>query len=249
MGTGAGNIIIDAQGIDRAFHVKQDPVTFLSAGLTIDGVTVTGGDASLGVLSQVGGGIYNEFSTLTISNSVVSGNTAYDGGGISAFLATATNISDSTISQNTASNPTPFSFSRGGGLYDFLGTFADNLVSTNLAQGGDGLDAGPFQLAGSGGDGCGGGIFSFAETVFSFTTSTISDNQSIGGSGGDSVDPYTVAGNGGIGSGGASAATAIPGSSWATRRLPTTTRWAAPVAARTSAGSVGTPEAAACSVT
>lgn len=79
IGAGSGQTTIDANGLDRVFHVQQatetriDPVTGLEIGkkneVVISGVTITGGQA------DKGGGIYNS-GFLTVSDSIITGNTA-----------------------------------------------------------------------------------------------------------------------------------------------------------------------------
>ncbi len=72
-----------------------------------------------------GGGIYNGFATLTITDSTFSGNTASDGGGI--FNYGALTIADSNFSGNT--------FDDGGGIFNDGGTLtvSDSTVSGNSA--------------------------------------------------------------------------------------------------------------------
>jgi hypothetical protein len=64
--------------------------------LTLDHVTLSGGASTVD-----GGSAVINYGTLTVSNSIISGNTAYNGGGIANYNGTAT-ITDSTISKNTA---------------------------------------------------------------------------------------------------------------------------------------------------
>ncbi|KAA0139974.1 hypothetical protein FYZ48_08595 [Gimesia chilikensis] len=133
LGAGSGQTIIDATGLDdRVFDV------FTGADLTLQGLTVTGGNAvgtsgggirNIGTLSLVntsvegntaelnGGGILNgelgQQGTLNLSNSQVSGNSAVDGGGIYNNDQSQVTIVDSAITGNTASGD-------GAGLYNDL---------------------------------------------------------------------------------------------------------------------------------
>lgn len=221
-GSGAGSTIIDASLLgDRAFHV------LLGAGLTLDGVTVTGGTADLNF--EAGGGIYNEGGTLTVSNSTISNNRGTDGGGIYALGATTT-ILNSTVTGNVASNP--FFISSGGGIADLSGGFTidNSVISLNVAQGAPGSDAlgGGIYSAGStasvvnslvvenqalggagdpfgnpfGGRGLGGGIGSEGTTWTTFSNNTISNNLAQGGDGADDLLEFGLAGDGGQACGG-----------------------------------------------
>ena len=74
-----------------------------------------------------GGGIYNDSQcTLTLTDSTVSGNTAYVGGGIANLGALIVN--DSTVAQNFASDSPG-----GGGIYASSGTvaIANSIVAGN----------------------------------------------------------------------------------------------------------------------
>jgi uncharacterized repeat protein (TIGR01451 family) len=102
-GAGASATTIDANHIDRAFAVHAN------GALSISGVTVENGsqndeepsDESSG--SSHGGAFYNDGS-LSIEGGVLSGNSAYDGGGLvyAGADATATAIVDSTVTRNTS---------------------------------------------------------------------------------------------------------------------------------------------------
>ena len=87
-GPGAGVVTVSGNNTSRVFHV--------SANATISGLTITGGS------SNVGGGIYNEYNgTLTVQNSILSGNSASHNGGGIANGGTLTVVS-STLSGNSA---------------------------------------------------------------------------------------------------------------------------------------------------
>ena len=72
-GPGAANLAVDGNHSDRVFQVAN-PVT-----VTISGLTITNGSV---VSSDVGGGIYNDGSTLTVSDCAIVANFAGVGGGI-----------------------------------------------------------------------------------------------------------------------------------------------------------------------
>ncbi|MEM9063041.1 MAG: hypothetical protein AAGD13_21475 [Pseudomonadota bacterium] len=149
---GVSDVTIDAQGASRVFEVN-------TGGAAIDGLTITGGSvgASGGgiiVLSgagltltnsvvsgntatgtSIGGGIFSE-GTLTIESSTISGNSSERGAGVANYGGSAT-ITDSTVSNNATAGFTSY----GGGLYSRTGslTVYNSTVSgnsTNFAGGG-----------------------------------------------------------------------------------------------------------------
>lgn len=82
---------------------------YITADATIDGFTITGGNARLSPTNTAGGGIYIKDSSPTISNCTVSGNSGKLGGGIYMKRSSAT-IANCAISGNSAT--------QGGGIYD-----------------------------------------------------------------------------------------------------------------------------------
>ncbi|MEH2370803.1 Calx-beta domain-containing protein [Nostoc sp.] len=159
-GTGANKLTISGNNTSRIFNA--------SASLSIDGLKITGGNAGS---NNNGGGIYST-SSVTVSNSNLSGNIAALGGGIySSSSVTATN---STISGNTANTS-------GGGIYSSSSVTASNsTISGNTANTN------------------GGGIYS--STTTTLTNSTVSSNTAKvngGGiySGGGTVSNSTIFGN------------------------------------------------------
>ncbi len=127
-GTDASN------GIDRLLHVVNS-----NASLTLEGLTIRYGRASVN-----GGGIYNE-GTLSLSNTMVISNTAVaqdavggKGGGI--YNLGSASITGSTIQGNDSTNQgsgvvNPGNLS-GGGLYNDGGTFTvtTSLITSNTAS-------------------------------------------------------------------------------------------------------------------
>lgn len=97
-GPGANNLAVDANHASRVFHIEPGKT------VTISGLTIRNGHDGI-----VGGGIYNDHATLTLADSVLSGNSAdSDGGGIynagqNSGSATLT-LSNSTITGNSAAN-------------------------------------------------------------------------------------------------------------------------------------------------
>lgn len=149
-GSGAATTIIDGGNIDRVLHVMAGTI------VTISGVTIRGGNqANIPSTNQgTGGGIYNT-GTLTLNDSVVSGNRASGVGGI--FNTGTLTLNNSSVSGNEGG--------RGGGIYNGgLLTLNNSTVSGNNA----------------GGEG---GIYNGAGTVI-LNNSTVSGNTAIGWTGG-----------------------------------------------------------------
>jgi CSLREA domain-containing protein len=97
-GAGAASTIIDGGALDRVFDVAPNAAT-ITASFT--GVTIRNGS-----VAGYGGGIFvGPFSnaTLSVTDSVVSGNTAigFDGGGIAMSNGTRLNLTRVTLANNT----------------------------------------------------------------------------------------------------------------------------------------------------
>jgi len=69
---------------------------------TLNGVTVTGGDAGYGAGVSVGAYLYGGIAAVTILNSEISGNTALYGGGISVDTDSSLRLVNSTVTGNQA---------------------------------------------------------------------------------------------------------------------------------------------------
>ncbi|MGD0207556.1 MAG: choice-of-anchor Q domain-containing protein [Verrucomicrobiota bacterium] len=98
IGPGSGNLAVDGNAASRVFHITNAVTASISR------LTITNG-VTFGYVNP-GAGIYNDHSTLTVSNCTISGNTSgYLGGGIcnggDAGSATLTVIA-STLSGNSA---------------------------------------------------------------------------------------------------------------------------------------------------
>lgn len=118
-GPGVFSIIVSGNHASRVFNIT-DGVTAMISGLTIS-------DGNAGGTN--GGGIFNQ-DTLTLTNIVLSGNTAFSGGGIrNGGFMTITNV---TMSGNSAT--------QGGGLYNGGDlTITNSTISGNSATQGGGL--------------------------------------------------------------------------------------------------------------
>ena len=179
-GPGASQLTISGDKLSRVFElsIKTKPQVSLS------GMTLSNGDGLSGITE---GGAINNYGTLTISNSVLSGNSAFEGGAIS---------NDGTLTVNgcilTGNSTTPGGF--GGGAIVSLSsgvvTVSGSTLSDNSAGGGDGgaiwIQSGTLNLSG-----CtlygnsareGGAIFTNSSTV-NLNGCTLTDNSATFGGG------------------------------------------------------------------
>jgi len=147
-GAGAETTIIDAAGIDRVLSV-------VSASLSVNSLTITGGLASDGF----GGGVLCSFcDLLSVANTTISGNAAEgSGGGVALFVPQQrARIASTTISGNRAET-------YGGGVMTLVGelTIRETSISENRANS------------------QGGGVFNWGGTV-TLVNSTVSGNVGAG---------------------------------------------------------------------
>ena len=125
-GAGAGSTVVDAQGIDRVFHLLHDAETWV----VLDGMTIRGGDSSsdpssahgagvaciggLAYLSMCviednetssghGGGLYQREGELLATDCVITGNHAHGGSGVAGYLAHII-VDRCTLTDNYASD-------------------------------------------------------------------------------------------------------------------------------------------------
>jgi fibronectin-binding autotransporter adhesin len=191
---------IDGMGSGRAISITE---VSGSIAVTVDGFTLTGGDAT-GLSGSphgydVGGGIYSYLADTTVSRCVVSGNVASRstigwGGGLGFYGGNAT-LRDSTVQNNTASTA---SDGYGGGAYfrSMLSATVDgNTIVDNVAStagygygGGVGVHFGNVTLqdniiydnvASTAGSGYGGGVWTGGNSSVSVYP-TISGGQIFG---------------------------------------------------------------------
>jgi hypothetical protein len=196
IGAGAGTTIIDANQLDRVFHVHPDRKTTIS-GVTIRNGFIAGANAS-------GGGIYNEQGSLTVSNAVISGNHCdFLGGGIYNNVGFVT-VMNSTLSLNNAGGI-------GGGILNngSLTVIDSTLSQNNGGNGGGGIyNVKTLKVSNSAiyGNGAinGGGIYSGGGLTV--INSTLSQNNATNSGGGiynysDSADVYnsSIVFNSGLG--------------------------------------------------
>ncbi|HRA87557.1 MAG TPA: DUF4347 domain-containing protein, partial [Planctomycetaceae bacterium] len=162
-GTGSGNSIINANGIDRVFHVLG-----ANGQLTLMNLTVQGGNAGSGA----GGGLLvaTGANQLTLNSVVVSGNFAANGAGIDN--AGTLSLMDVTISNNG----NQVSTSQGGGLR--------NTANASLNR---------VTLSGNQADSGGGIYNNFGTGNLTLTNITVSGNTAASAGGGlYTPDPVTI---------------------------------------------------------
>ncbi|MBK9213497.1 MAG: hypothetical protein IPO14_11240 [Saprospiraceae bacterium] len=142
----SGDIGTVGVATDNAYHVVlTSAASSGGVGVTIDGFTITGGNANVSTFIMVNsnpfarfnaGGVYTYNGTNTVSNNTFSGNSATNvGAGI--FIIGGTNtISNNTLSGNSATN-------NGGGILTSIGTntLSNNSLSGNSASLGGGIYA------------------------------------------------------------------------------------------------------------
>jgi hypothetical protein len=175
-GPGAGYLTVSGNHASRVFEVAQATTVTLS-GLTISNGSVTGNSGG-------GRGILNN-GTLTVSNSTLSGNSAYKTGAGIYNNGTLT-LSSSTLSKNSA----PY----GGGIWNTAtGTLTVNsstLSKNSAAHGGGILNNGTLTVSNStlsdnfgfGSKSVGGGIANYQGTL-TVSGSTLSGNSATHGGG------------------------------------------------------------------
>ena len=127
-GLGAGLLTIsgnpDPALYSRVFNLSLSTVS-------ISGLTITGGHAISDAVGGNGGAIYDSFSTLAVSDSTFSGNTAAgSGGAVYSSSDTTVTISNSTFSGNSAAGD-------GGAIADGLAalTVTSSIFTGNSASG------------------------------------------------------------------------------------------------------------------
>ncbi|RRR65850.1 MAG: hypothetical protein EI684_21935 [Candidatus Viridilinea halotolerans] len=169
---------------------------------TLDGFTLTAGNADGAWPNNIGGGIYNPNVSPTLRNLTISGNQASGGGGGVYNSGGTPSFSNVTVIGNRANNS-------GGGVYNNGGTpsFSNVTISGNQANLGGGVlnnnsNASFTNVTLSGNQG--GGVVNQGGTS-SFSNVTISDNQGggvVNQGGTPSFSNVTISGNQASGGGG-----------------------------------------------
>ena len=168
----------------RVFEIAASKIVTIS-GMTISngrvvGAVGSGGGPALGANggSVSGGGVLNA-GTLTLLNTIVSGNQAI--GGVGEANATAGGAGGDA---------------KGGGVYNSgTLTLTNTIVNgSNSATGGQGGDSAG--ITGSGGAGFGGGVYTLGATTLTLNNSTIASNTATGGAAGGGGGTGGLAGSG-----------------------------------------------------
>jgi parallel beta-helix repeat protein len=131
---------------------------------TVDGFTIRNGIGTLSSSSRYGGGVYCYYSSPTIANNAITGNTALSGGGGIYCRSSSPAISNNTIAANTAGNG-------GGGVCCVSSgpAISNNIIIGNTVNGTYGY---------------GGGIYSSSSSSPVISNNTIARNTASGGGGG-----------------------------------------------------------------
>ena len=201
LGAGASVVDIHAVNDTRVLEIGSGAMGGISA--NISGVTISNGNASIGEGSDCGGiCVSSSGSHLTLTDSVVSGNTALTfGGGIGLYRGGSATLIGDTITGNTVATASNQD-GGGGGIYVVSNdtSSAANLTIRDSTISGNEVDA-----AGTG-DGSGGGI-----DVFNTSGSGVDPNVTI------DIDDSTISGNmidGAIGATGAGSGIAASDGNW-----------------------------------
>lgn len=194
VGAGAGLTIIDAQSLERVFHILG------GATLNLQGVTVTGG---LVTGSEDGGGIRNDGGTVSIVDSVITGNVSQDdAGGINNtgdLTLTRVTVSDNAATRTGGgirnAGTLTINASTIGGASDPLDPLAVDLRNTSVLAGGGIVNLGTGVLVvnnttiagnvASSSAAQGAGLYSIGTATL--TNVTISENEAGGAGGGLAV--------------------------------------------------------------
>jgi hypothetical protein len=146
-GAGPGQTTIDGGGHDRVFQIAPGKT------VTLSGLTIRNGDATGNNTQLIGGGIYNDHGTLTVTNAEILNNKGTLGGGIYDNVGTVT-LTNVTVSGNTAT------IAEGGGL--IFDGMPDTLTNVTIS--------------GNSGNTSGGGIHRIAGSL-TLTNVTIAKNS------------------------------------------------------------------------
>jgi CSLREA domain-containing protein len=188
---GFGQAIVNADSIDRVFHIMNSPST-PDPSVAFKQLTVTGGS-----VAAFGGGIYAEgYALLTIDGSIINASEANHGGGL--FFSDGTlDISGSLINGN---NSTAFIPGNGGGIYlngGITSIINSTLTDNTSTKGGGcvtaGSDVSIINSTVSGNSASDGGGFYFtSSSTATITDSTINGNSATIDGGGVYVKTSTA---------------------------------------------------------
>jgi CSLREA domain-containing protein len=176
-GAGARQTIVDGGGLDRVFSIASN------ATASITDMTITGGDANGGRTAReitLGGGVYNQ-GTATLERLRLVSNNADGGGGVFSIPGSYITIRDSLLAHNTAYEAGAIRFDSGGELINSTITANTLLPLPNESYAQQPKLAATLIDAISG---YGGGIDHRGGNDLVIINSTITDNHAIKGGGG-----------------------------------------------------------------
>ncbi|MBX7105802.1 MAG: hypothetical protein K1X57_17090, partial [Gemmataceae bacterium] len=159
-GPGALLATVSGGNARRLFNTSPAPA---GAAITVSGLTLTAGKAS------VGGALLAEDESISVTASVITGNSATNGGGIAVTYGGTLNLTQSTVSGNIASV-------LGGGIYlnySSLGGSSAEIVASSVVNNNSGVNGGGLFVLGNAG-----------AAGLRFTNSTVSGNSATGKGGG-----------------------------------------------------------------
>lgn len=184
--TGPGANLLTLDGNQASRIITMSPASVV----TLDGLTFTRGNGVSPTNTNTGGAIHTNGGSLTLTNSIVTGNqtTGVSGGIRNSGTGSSLTVINCTISNNTAG-------SSGGGIQSFSTStvvISGSTISgnTNLSGSGGGLMvAGVGHIinstfAGNTANGTGGGGLFTSGSLFTMTHSTIMGNMSVANGGG-----------------------------------------------------------------
>ena len=185
-GDGKADITIDAGGQSRVFDINDGTTSTISTAL--NGLVIQNGN--LGYFGNGGGIFVGAADALTLTNSTVSGNSAYFGGGIYGSTNAHITLTNSTVSGNRSGG---YMYTGGGGIFGSFGaaiTLYNSTVSGNSAGGGGGGIGGlgnhitltNTTVSGNNADYGGGGIADRGG-IITLTNSTVTGNSAKYGGG------------------------------------------------------------------
>ena len=122
-GLGANNLIIDGNNQSRVFNIYDGDDGFLTD-VSIDGLTITGGNTGDGSFPEINGGAILNQENLTVTNSALIDNSAGNGGAI--YNTGQIQLDNSLVAQSDGTAPL---FNDGGTAIVSNSTFTNNIVA------------------------------------------------------------------------------------------------------------------------
>lgn len=176
-GAGVGKTVIDGGGLDRVFETDG------SAKVSLSDMTITGGDSTAGGSQEIdlGGGILNK-GAITLTRVELVGNKADGGGGMFSIPGTLPVIRDSLITGNRAFEGGGLRIDHGGAIVNT--TITDNNLVELPPDGIQKKPVGVVVPAVDEISGYGGGIDHRGGADLTIVNSTITGNHALKGGGG-----------------------------------------------------------------